>query len=133
MSEVIKFSDHLEMFQNIVILYRDENGKLFIGNTYYYGGRGNMDYLSILCKDSLPEEMDIMEGWNWLDDNSPNIILVPEETMEIGIEDFLFAHGMEKNWRTIDYYKIHDYTDIEPFVAAKPIKKGMVVAFGIPR
>ena len=74
-----------------------------------------------------------MEGWNWLDDNSPNIILVPEETMETGIEDFLFAHGMEKNWRTIDYYKIHDYTDIEPFVVAKPIEKGMVVAFGIPR
>lgn len=133
MPEIIQFSDRLEMFQNIVLLYCDANGKRFIGNTSYYNGRGNMDYLSILCKDPLPEDMDIMMGWNWLDDNSPNIILVPEETMETGVEDFLFAHGMEKDWRSIPYYRIHDYTDIEPFMAENPIEKGTAVAFGIPR
>lgn len=133
MPEIMHCQEHLDMFQNVVILYRDENGKLFIGNTYYYNGRGNMDYLSVLCKDPLPEERGIMEGWNWLDDNSPNIILVPEETMETGIADFLFAHGAGKDVHTVSYYKIQNYMDIEPLVFSRPIEKGEVVAFGIPR
>lgn len=29
----------LEQYQNVVVLYRDENGALFIGNTYDYHGR----------------------------------------------------------------------------------------------
>ena len=40
MSTVVRFEEKLDVFQNIVVLYRDESGKLFIGNTCFYNGRG---------------------------------------------------------------------------------------------
>lgn len=130
--ETIIFDDDLNIFQNTVVLYRDETGKLFIGNTSYYGGRGDGDnYMSIMCKDPLPENMDVMMGWNYLDENSPFITLVPEKNIQTGIEDFLYAHGREKNWRTVEYHIIDDYTEIEPYLKKHPLQKGQVTAFGI--
>ena len=132
MSETIRFDQGLEMFQDIVTLYRDTEGKLFIGNTYFYDRKGNdADWMSVMYSDALPEDMDIMLGWNWLDENSPNIILVPEATPETGVEDFLYAHGHERDWKSIDYNVIRSYPEIEAWFKKNELAKGDAVSFGI--
>jgi hypothetical protein len=75
--------------------------------------------------------MDVMMGWNYLDENSPYIILVPERNIQTGIEDFLYAHGREKDWRTVEYHIIEDYTEIDPYLRKHPLKAGQATAFGI--
>lgn len=133
MQEVVKFGDSLKMFQNIVLLYRNKEGRTFIGNVYFYDSRGRMDYLAVLCKDPLPEEEGLMMGWNWLDDNSPHINLVPEESMETGVEDFLYANGLTRDWKSVDYYVIPDFTALEPYLEEHPLEDGGCIAFGILR
>lgn len=129
--EKIQFIDDLSIFQNVVTLYRDSNGKIFIGNTYFYNGRDK--YISIMYKESLPENMGIIAGWNYLDDNSATITLIPEKCLETGIEDFLYAHGKEKNWHSIEYRVINDYTEIESNLIEDPIKNNEVRAYGIKK
>lgn len=132
MSEIITFSEDLDMFQNIIILYMDENGDRYIGNTSYYNGRGNAcDYLSVMYRDKLPADMEVVQGWNWLDDNSARIALIPEESMRVGVEDFLAARGLVKDWKTLDYHVIEDYTGIHQYFSRNPLKPGQIIGFGI--
>ena len=77
MSESISFSESLDVFQNVVMLYKDKDGNLFIGNTWFYNKAGH-DYMSVMYHLPLPEDKGVMEGWNWLDDNDPRVTLVPE-------------------------------------------------------
>ena len=63
-------------------------GLLYIGNTDFYNGRLDSDrYMSVMYKDPLPSDMGIMAGWDYLDDNSPTVELIPERNMETGIEE----------------------------------------------
>ena len=134
MSTVVRFEEKLDVFQNIVVLYRDESGKLFIGNTYYYNGRGTgADWMSVMYAEALPESKGILLGWNWLDDNSPKVTLVPENTAETGVEDFLYAHGLEHDWRSIDYINVNNYQDIETYCKENKLAKGHAIAFGIKK
>lgn len=133
MSETIMFDNSLSIFQNLVVVYCDENGKKYIGNTYYYNGRGNLDYMCVMCKDSLPDNMDLIMAWNWLDDNSPAVTLVPEVSMETGVEDFLYAHGKTKDWKTVSYHVIEEWPDMEKYIKDHPIKNGEVIGFGIKK
>ena len=60
----------------------------FIGNTDFYNVRLDSDrYMSVMYKDPLPSDMGIMAGWDYLDDNSPTVELIPERNMETGIEE----------------------------------------------
>lgn len=129
--EKIHFTEDLSMFQNIVTLYRENNGNVFIGNTYFYNGRNK--YMSVMYKEPLPQNMGIIAGWNYLDDNSPTVTLVPENFMETGIEDFLYAHGKEKNWHSIEYILINDYTELEKDLISNPIKFNEVRAYAIKK
>ena len=134
MSETVKFDESLDKFQSVVLLLRTREGALYIGNTYFYDGRGfGPDYLTIMYKEPLPGGMAIIDGWNWLDDNSPRVIMVPEQTMETGIEDFMCAHGFEKNWKDINYHTVNNYSDIESYVKKHPIEKDQIVGFAQKR
>ena len=89
MSTVVRFEEKLDVFQNIVVLYRDESGKLFIGNTCFYNGRGHAeDWMTFMYEEALPEENGILLGWNWLDDNSPHVTLVPKIKQQLGGKDY---------------------------------------------
>lgn len=132
MSESIRFANSLDVFQNVVMLYKDGDGQLFIGNTWFYNKAGN-DYMSVMYHMPLPEKMSLMDGWNWLDDNDPRVTLVPEKSMEQGIEDFLFAHGKEKDWKSVSYNVIGSYTDIEKFLNKNKLSNGEAVGLGIKR
>ena len=132
MTTVMKFEENLSVFQNIVVLTRSEDGKLFIGNTYFYNGRGTADdWMSVMYPDALPEDRGIIMGWNYLDENSPAVTLVPEANAETGVEDFLYAHGMERDWRTVDYHVIKSYPEIEQYFAKNRLEAGKTIAFGI--
>jgi len=132
MSDVIRFDENPEIFQNIVLFYRADNGKFHIGSTNYYNGRGVADdWLSVLYEEPLPEENGIIMGWNWLDDNSALINLVPTDKAATGIEDFLYAHGLERDWKSIDYVVIRSYPDIEKYFETNTLDKGSAIGFGI--
>lgn len=130
MSESIRFDQSLDVFQNVVMLYKDGEDNLFIGNTWYYNKAGN-DYMSVMYHLPVPKTMSVMEGWNWLDDNDPRVTLVPETTMETGVEDFLFAHGHDRDWKTVTYHVINSYADIEKFLKKNPLHDDEVVGLGI--
>ena len=132
MVERIRIEDSLSSFQNIVMFYKDDDGKLFIGNTWFYNRPGH-DYMSVMYHTELPKDMSIMDGWNWLDDNDPRVTLVPEITMEMGVEDFLFAHGHDRNWKSVTYTVIDSYADIEKYLKKNPLKAGGVTGFGIKK
>lgn len=132
MSESISFSESLDVFQNVVMLYKDKDGNLFIGNTWFYNKAGH-DYMSVMYHLPLPEDKGVMEGWNWLDDNDPRVTLVPETSMETGIEDFLFAHVHERDWKSVTYNVINSYADIEKFLSKNPVEKDGVVGLGIKK
>ncbi|MBQ9327805.1 MAG: hypothetical protein IJ225_04635 [Solobacterium sp.] len=134
MSEIVKFEHGLDIFQNIVVLFRSMDGKLYIGNTYYYNGRGDADdWMSVMYKDALNEENGILLGWNELDDNSPNITLVPEAAAETGVEDFLCAHESTEHWNSLDYVEIHSYPEIETYMNSHVLPNSFAIAFGIRR
>lgn len=132
MVERIRIEDSLSSFQNIVMFYKDGDGKLFIGNTWFYDRPGH-DYMSVMYHTELPQDMSIMDGWNWLDDNDPRVTLVPEITMEMGVEDFLFAHGHDRDWKSVTYTVIDSYADIEKYLKKNPLKAGEVTGFGIKK
>ena len=127
---VIRFEKDLSEFQSIVLLYRDEVSNLYIGNTSFYGGSiPERQYLNILYKDPLPKDRDVISGWNYLDDMSPRIYLSYCAQMTTAVEDFMYAHGLERNWRSIDYILINNYTDITDSLLDSPVKVGEVKAF----
>ena len=132
MGESISFSNSLDVFQNVVIVYRDEQNHLYIGNTWFYNRAGH-DYMSVMYHLPVPKDMDLMDGWNWLDDNDPRVTLVPEITMEMGVEDFLFAHGHDRDWKSVTYTVIDSYADIEKYLKKNPLKAGEVTGFGIKK
>ena len=106
----LKETVSLDQYQNVVVLYRDENGALFIGNTYDYHGRTpDSRYLSIMYHESLDETLGIMGGWNYLDDNSPTITLVPVPEIE--------------------YHEVSSYPKIETYVRLSPVRRGTAVGF----
>ena len=112
MVERIRIEDSLSSFQNIVMFYKDDDGKLFIGNTWFYNRPGH-DYMSVMYH------------------NDPRVTLVPEVSMETGIEDFLYAHGKEKDWKSVPYYVIDSYTDIEKELEKHSLKPQEVLGLGI--
>ena len=108
----IRFEKDLSEFQSIVMLYRDEENNVYIGNTSFYGGSiPERQCLNILYKDPLPKDRDVMSGWNYLDDTSPKIYLSYCTDMETAVEDFMYAHGLERNWRSIDYTGLRFYKE----------------------
>ncbi len=128
----ICFEQDLSGFQNIILLYRDEQENVYIGNTSFYGGKvPERQYLSLLYKDALPKDRDIISGWNYLDDNSPNIYISYSSEMTTAVEDFMYSHGLERNWRTITYTLIENYVDISKAIKDDPIKVGEVKAYAM--
>lgn len=132
MNESIRFDENLSVFQNVVMLYKNSENQLFIGNTWFYNKAGH-DYMSVMYHLPIPKKMSVMEGWNWLDDNDPRVTLVPETSMETGIEDFLFAHGHDRDWKTVTYNVINSYADIEKYLKKNPLKTDEVIGLGIKK
>lgn len=128
MNTVIKFKDNLDVFRSIVTIYCNDEGKLFVGNTFKNGTDG---WMSVFHKEALPEGEGLIDGWNALDDYLPSMRVVSEERAETGVEDFLYANGAGASWKSVDYNVVNSFSEIEDFCKKNPIQKGSAAAFGI--
>ncbi|MCH4207679.1 MAG: hypothetical protein LKF79_00675 [Solobacterium sp.] len=133
MVKAVKFEDNLEAFQRIVLIYQNDKGERYLGHTFFYNGRSGYEYLLFLYKQPLPENMGIMDGWNWLDDNSPSVYTIGESTIQTGVEDFLYANGLEKDWKQIQYYEASDFIAMSKEFNNIGMKNGDVIGFGFPK
>ena len=133
MAELVQFMESPSIFHSIALFYKDEYQKVHIGFTYFYDGRGVADdWLSILYKDPLPDKAEsVIMGWNWLDDNSAQIYLIPTDKPETGIEDFLYGNGLEKDWKSISYVAVKSYPEIEEYLQEHPLETCTAIAFGM--
>ena len=48
MIETFRVKTSLDEFERIVLLYKAQDGKTFIGHSFYYGGRDGSEYLLFL-------------------------------------------------------------------------------------
>jgi len=123
------FNGDLKDYQNVVVLYRTKEGDLYLSSTSYYNGRGRgADYMSVIYQSKLNDENGMMEGWNELDENG-NGRLVPENDPETAVEDFLYAHGLKRSWRSVPYVEVDSYPEMEKIFAQKPMEIGEVRAY----
>ena len=133
MAEMIKYIESPSVFHNIALFYKDEFQKTHIGCTYFYNGRGVADdWLSVLYEEPLPDDIEsTILAWNWLDDHSAKIYLVPTDTPETGIEDFLYGNGLERDWKSISYVSVKSYPEIEEYLQEYPLETCTAIAFGM--
>ena len=103
--ETVRFNDNLDMFNSIVLLYKNEKGETYIGAS------SNMekDNYIVLYKNSLPKNVDYLSGWNYLDDHCEKTYLVYNDHSEVAVDDFLAAHNVNKTWKDLEY-KVCDNT-----------------------
>ena len=113
MKKTVKFENNLDMFKNIVLLYKDENGNTYLGSSSHndIGDKDHKNFV-VLYKESLPKDKDYISGWNYLDENSNDIYIVYNPYSEVAVDDFLYAHNTDKSWKDIDYTIVENTSDI---------------------
>ena len=128
----IKFADTLNMFSNIILLYRDNRGELHIGNIEYSKGNASGEnWVSTMYEDALPEDDTVVAGWNELDKRKGRVEITPRSSAEAGVEAFMSTYGIEGTWRDPLYYVIKSYPDIDKYTAVNKLEMKELVAFGI--
>lgn len=132
METCVKYVDCLNDFQHVMLVYCDDEGKRYVANVNYYNGKTKDSlYLAMMFKEAVPQEMDLLEGWNYLEDNSPYVYLIPEASLEIAVEDFLHAHHIEQDWKSVDYHIIDNYMELDEYFKTHQLEKGELLGFGI--
>lgn len=130
MEKVMSFSDNLDMFKNLVLLYKNDKGETYIGSSKYdENGQDNRKNYIVLYKDSLPKNQDYIEGWNYLDDHSEKIYLVYNEHSEVAVDDFLTVNKVDKTWKDIDYTVVDSVIDINEKIANADLQNNEVRAY----
>lgn len=130
MERIMRFDGNLDMFKNIVLLYKNDNGETFIGSSTNKENSINDNHI-VLYKDSLPQDRDYLMGWNYLDDNSEKIYFVSEQQSEVSIDDFLAAHRIEKTWKDIDYTVVDSLTEINDILKKNALSDNEVRAYAL--
>jgi hypothetical protein len=132
MAETIIFEDHLES-SDTVLVYRDEAGDYYLGHAFFYNGRDSK-YLLFMYKEALPlTNKDLMAAWNYLDDNSVSITIVNEPSNQVAVEDFLYSHGLERSWKSIQYRSVRDYMQLGQDFMNSKIEKGTAIGYIITK
>ena len=123
------FREELD-YQDMVLLCKDNQGDIYLGHSFLYHGRDAL-YLLFLYKDKLPldKEDDLIQAWNYLDENSIRIVMVGEQNGEIAVEDFLYSHGMDKDWRSIKFYTVSNYMELDSFFDPGKMKSKDCICF----
>lgn len=130
MIETFRVKTSLDEFERIVLLYKAQDGKTFIGHSFYYGGRDGSEYLLFLYKDPLPQG-GLLEGWNELDETSYHITIVGVHDHRIAVEDFLVCHNPELTWEDVIYVLVHDFTEVDSVYKELNPQPGRAYAFVI--
>ena len=129
MKKIISFDENLDMFKRIVLIYKNEEGETFIGSSFHDNSKRKMNNYIVLYKDSLPSDKSCFDGWNFLDDNSDNIYLVPNEHSEVAVDDFLVANQIDMTWKDIDYRVIDSFNEINTDISSNELHNNEVRAY----
>ena len=111
--DTIKIMKDLNDVQRIVITYKNSLGEVFLGHSFYYGGREGSQFLIFLYEEKLPSGMKLLDAWNYLDNNSYKIRTVPVESHAVAIDDFLMIYKPELSWSDLTYNKVKDFSELE--------------------
>jgi len=111
--DTIKIMKDLNDVQRIVITYKNGLGEVFLGHSFYYGGREGSQFLIFLYEEKLPSGMKLLDAWNYLDNNSYKIRTVPVESHAVAIDDFLMIYKPELSWSDLTYNKVKDFSELE--------------------
>ena len=130
MEKTVRFDGNLDMFKNIVLLYKDENGDTYLGSSSHnvIGDKDHQNFV-VLYKDCLPKDQDYISGWNYLDENSNNIYIVYNPYSEVAVDDFLYAHNTDKSWKDIDYTVVNSTSEINKSIAGAKLKNNEIRAY----
>lgn len=127
----IQYEESLQI-DNIVLVYFDKMKNIYLGHAYYYGGKST-EYMLFLYKDFVPAGMSLLDGWNYLDENSINTVIVGEESSKIAIEDFLYSRKLEKDVAQVHYTKVNDYDEMNEHFKTLQLQEGCVVGYIVGR
>ena len=129
MEKVIRFDTNLDMFKNLVLLYKNDNGDTYLGSSMLK--QDDKDNQIVLYKDSLPKDRDYLMGWNYLDDNCEKTYLVYNQNSEVAVDDFLAAHNVEKTWKDINYIVVDNLIEMNNRLKNEQLDKNEVKAYVI--
>ena len=129
MEKVVRFDESLDIFKNIVLLYKDENENTYLGSTISNEEVGHeaKNYI-VLYKDALPKDSDYIAGWNYLDDHSSKKYLVYNDLLSVAVDDFLAAHNVDKTWKDVAYETVDSSMDMNQKLAKLSLEPNQVYA-----
>ena len=132
MEKIMRFDGNLDMFRNIVLLYKNEEGNTYIGSSSCNNASDN-NYKNhiVLYKDSMPKDKDYIDGWNYLDDHCSKTYIVFNQFMEVTVDDFMAAHNINKTWKDIDYNIVDSINDVSDRLSSSGLENNEVRAYGV--
>ena len=123
--ETVRFNDNLDMFNSIVLLYKNEKGETYLGSSSSL----EKDNYIVLYKNSLPKDVDYLSGWNYLDDHCEKTYLVYNDHSEVAVDDFLAAHNVNKTWKDLEYRVCDDSMQVNEILSNVQLSNNEVQAY----
>lgn len=123
--ETVRFNDNLDMFNSIVLLYKNEKGETYLGSS----SNLEKDNYIVLYKNSLPKDIDYLSGWNYLDDHCEKTYLVYNDHSEVAVDDFLAAHNVNKTWKDLEYRVCDDSMQVNEILSNVQLSNNEVQAY----
>ena len=123
--ETVRFNDNLDMFNSIVLLYKNEKGETYLGSS----SNLEKDNYIVLYKNSLPKDIDYLSGWNYLDDHCEKTYLVYNDHSEVAVDDFLAAHNVNKTWKDLEYRVCDDSMQVNEILSNAQLSNNEVQAY----
>ncbi|OCN04851.1 hypothetical protein A4S06_10120 [Erysipelotrichaceae bacterium MTC7] len=114
-------------YKSLVMVYFDGENR-YIAHSFIHNGREGK-YLSILYKDPLPTG-DFIAGWNYLDDNSFSMVMIPEKNQEMAVEDFYAAWNPEMLAQGIEIIEVKGFDEVNRLMTDPEINEQEFVFFG---
>ncbi|MDH6366959.1 MULTISPECIES: hypothetical protein [Breznakia] len=114
-------------YRSLVMVYFNGSER-YLAHSFIHNGREGK-YLSILYKDPLPEG-DFIAGWNYLDDNSFSMVMVPEVSQELAVEDFYAAWNPDMITKGIEIIEVKGFDEINRLMADPEVNQQEFLFFG---
>ena len=128
MSEMTKVVASFNSYERVLMFYKDVNNNVYIGHTFLYNGRDDSKYMLFLYKDALPKG-NVIEGWNYLDENSFNIVTIGVNDIKLAIDDFLSVYDTSITWETMSYYEVKDFSEVDDIFEKISLESNSAVGF----
>ena len=112
MNKIVKVVTDFSNHERVLLFYKDKDSNVFLGHVFLYNGRDDSKYMLFLYKDKL-NKGNIIEAWNYLDENSYNIVTIGESNIKIAIDDFTSVYNTNYSWNNVDYYEIDTFTEVD--------------------